>query len=78
MNLSKILLHPKATKCDLTIISFKIRIVTPCRPHTTVKNARNMKSVSQAKLPYFEEIFKLQMFISFAYKNLVVVYVKPS
>ena len=29
------------------------------RPHTTVKNAKNMKSVSQAKLPYFEEIFKL-------------------
>ena len=29
------------------------------RPHTTVKNARNVKSVAQAKLPYFEEIFKL-------------------
>ena len=29
------------------------------RPHTTVKNARIMKSVSQAKLLYFEGIFKL-------------------
>ena len=29
------------------------------RPHTTVKNARNMKSVSQIKLLYFEGIFKL-------------------
>ena len=40
-----------------------------------------MKSISQAKLPYFEEIFKrwthkqqdlpfLQMFISFVYENL--------
>ena len=29
------------------------------RPHTTGKNARNMKSVSQIKLLYFEGIFKL-------------------
>ena len=29
------------------------------RPHTTVKNTRNVKSVSRAKLPYFERIFKL-------------------
>ena len=29
------------------------------RPHTTVKNARNTKSVSQEKLPYFEGIFEL-------------------
>ena len=54
------------------------------RPHTIVKNARNMKSVSQAKLPpYFEGIFKfwtheqqelpfLQMFISFGNQNLAV------
>ena len=51
------------------------------RPHTTVKNARNIKSVSHAKLPYFEGIFKLwlveqqelpflQMFISFACQKL--------
>ena len=57
------------------------------RPHTTVKNARNMKSVSQAKLPYFKGIFKLwtheqqelpflQMFISFANQNLAVLCVK--
>ena len=31
------------------------------RPHTTVKNARNLKFVSQAKPPYFERIFKLSM-----------------
>ena len=48
------------------------------RPHTIVKNLRNMKSVSHAKLPYFagiltfwtqeqqEELSFLQMFISFA------------
>ena len=29
------------------------------RPHTTVKNARNLKSVSQVKPPYFKGIFKL-------------------
>ena len=29
------------------------------RPHTTAKHARNIKSVSQAKVPYFEVIFKL-------------------
>ena len=29
------------------------------RLHTTVKNARNMKSVSQAKQLYFEGIVKL-------------------
>ena len=29
------------------------------RPHTTVKNARNIKSVSRAKLSIFERIFKL-------------------
>ena len=29
------------------------------RPHTTVTNARNLKSVSQSKLAYFEEIYKL-------------------
>ena len=28
------------------------------RPHTTVKNARNLKSVSKAKPPNFEGIFK--------------------
>ena len=28
------------------------------RPHTRVKIAKNMKSVSWSKLPYFEEIFK--------------------
>ena len=52
-----------------------------------MKKARNMKSVSQAKLPYFEGIFKLwkheqqelpflQMFISFAKQNLAVLCVK--
>ena len=29
------------------------------RPQPTIKNARNMKSVSRAKRPYFEGIFKL-------------------
>ena len=57
------------------------------RPHTTVKNARNLKSVSQAKPPYFEGIFKLwtheqqelpflQMFIRFAHQNLTIFCVK--
>ena len=57
------------------------------RPHTTVKNARNMKSVAQAKLPYFEEIFKLwtreeqelpflQILISISNQDLAVLCVK--
>ena len=57
------------------------------RPHTTVKNARNMKSLSRAKLPYFEGIFNLwthdqedltflQIFISFANQNIAVLCVK--
>ena len=57
------------------------------RTHTIVKNAWNMKSVSQAKLAYFEGIFKLwtheqqelpfrQMSISFSYQNLAVLCVK--
>ena len=52
------------------------------RQHTTVKNAINMKSDAQAKLPYFEGIVKLQelpflqMFISFAFQNLAVLCVK--
>ena len=57
------------------------------RPHTTVKNARNMKSVSQTKLPYLEKIFKfwthkleelsfLKMFISFENQYLAVFCVK--
>ena len=57
------------------------------RPHTTRKNARNMKSVSQTKLPFFEGIFKLwthkqqqlpflQMFISIACQNIAVLCVK--
>ena len=29
------------------------------RPHTTVKNAKNLESISQTKPPYFEGIFKL-------------------
>ena len=33
--------------------------MTSYRPYTTGKNARNMKSVSQAKLPYFEGTFEL-------------------
>jgi len=52
-----------------------------------VKNARNMKSVSQATLTYYEGIFKLstqeqqellflQIFISFANQNLAVLCVK--
>ena len=62
-------------------------IINHYRPHTTIKNVRNMKSISQAKLPYFEEIFKiwtheqqelpfLQIFTSFAYQNLAVLCVK--
>ena len=48
-----------------------------------MKNTRKIKSVSQAKLPYFERIFKLLthdqqelMFSSFAYQNLAVLCVK--
>ena len=70
------------TKGDLQSIK-----CTHYRPHTTVKNARNMKSVSQAKLPYFEGIFKLwkheqqelpslQMFISLVNQNLALLCVK--
>ena len=39
--------------------SCHILVLSNYRPHTTVKNARNMKSVSQAKPPYFEGIVKL-------------------
>ena len=57
------------------------------RLHTTVKNARNRKSVSRGKLPYFEGIFKLwtpdqqdlpflQMFIIFVKQNLPVLCLK--
>ena len=61
------------------------------RPHITVKNARNLKSDSEAKPPYFEGIFKLwtheheqqdlpflQMFIGFAQQNLKMFCVKRS
>ena len=42
------------------LLLYYVRI-TYDRPHAIVKTARNMKSVSQAKLPvsYFEGIFKL-------------------
>ena len=56
------------------------------RPHTTVKNERNLKSVSQVKPPYFEGFFKLwkheqqelpflQMFIRFVHQNLTIFFV---
>ena len=73
--------------CDLTEISH-YHFLCECqtdghRPHKTVKNAINMKSVSRAKLPFFEGIFKLwtlnqqellflQMFISFTNQNQAV------
>ena len=76
--------------CDIGVLRTEVSSSTyilTYRPHTTVKNARNMKSVSQAKLSYFEEIFKLwaheqqelpcfQMLISFANQNLAVLCVK--
>ena len=63
------------------------RIVNHHRPHTTVKNSRNMESFSRAKLPYFEWIFRiwtreqqelpfLQIFITYANQNLAVLCVK--
>ena len=68
-------------------VSFNHRFVLQFRPHTTMKNARNIKSIFRAKLPYFEGFFKLwvhdqqklpflQMLISFANQNLVVLCVK--
>ena len=47
-------LHTWPCSCK-QILSLRL----PIRPHTSVKNARNMKSDSQAKLPYFERIFKI-------------------
>ena len=46
------------------------------RPHTTVKNAINLKSVLHEKVPYFEELPFFQMFISFTYQSLAVLYVR--
>ena len=63
------------------------RVIMLNRPHTTVTNARNLKSVSQAKPPYFDGIFKLsthehlelpflQIFIRFAHQSLTISRVK--
>ena len=71
--------------CSVSMRAVQISILY--RPHTTVKNAINMKSVSREKIPHFEGIFKhwthdqedlpfLQMFISFASQNLAVLCVK--
>ena len=75
-------------KQSLLIFSNKNNF-TRNRPHTAVKNAINMTFLShlQAKLPFFEEIFKLwtheqqelpflQTFISFANQNIAVLYMK--
>ena len=75
---------------DLIMMISMNAISNDHNPHTTtVKNARYMRSVSRAKLRYFEGIFKLwthdqqllpfpQMFISFANQNLAVLCVKRS
>ena len=57
--------------------SISTETVEVYRPHTTVKNARSMKSVSRSKLPFVQqELPFLQMFISFANQNLAVFCVK--
>ena len=51
----------KRSEVILGLGSFKSEIVVYgvyCRPQTTVKNARNKKSVSQAKLPFFRRDFQ--------------------
>ena len=55
----KITLYGDPTKLDTSKRRLQMSSMQHNRPHTTMKNARNLKSVSQAKPPYFEGIFKL-------------------